>query len=242
MQTRTLPTPCATVSAGVCFGPPRCRDRDRNKGCTPVRQATNTSLGKRTALATRKMTRTTPITEVAVGPCRSIRQSTAQRHTHAFGAAACALLRSAGGAFGTAWNAMYGRAIRTSCSSMPTTAASATAALARAAALLERTWAGSVGGAELHRSHRMQTASLPMADTCYPLQRARCMLDAERRMNRASTALRALRAHAGSDLLAALLGRISAESAASLGRDLCRLSVRRHFLLRHSLCLLAHPD
>ena len=55
--------------------------------------------------------------------------------------------------------------------------------------------------------------------------------------NRASKALRALREHAGSDLLAVVLGRISAESAAGLGRDVRRFSERRHFLF-----LLAQPD
>jgi hypothetical protein len=68
--------------------------------------------------------------------------------------------------FGTTWNAMHGRAMRTSCGSMPATVTSATAALARAASLLERTWAGLVGGAELHRSHRIQPAALLIADTC----------------------------------------------------------------------------
>ena len=60
----------------------------------------------------------------------------------------------AGGAFGTTRNAVHGRAMRTSCSSMLATVKRATAALASAAALLERTWVGLVGGAELHRSHR----------------------------------------------------------------------------------------
>ena len=78
----------------------------------------------------------------------------------------------AGGALATL-NAMHGRAMRTSCGSMPATVTSATAALASAAALLKPTWVGLVGGAELHRSHRTQPAALRKADTCYSLKAAR---------------------------------------------------------------------
>ncbi len=55
--------------------------------------------------------------------------------------------------------------------------------------------------------------------------------------NRESKALRALQKHACRDLVAVLLGRISAESAAGLKCDLRRFSERRH-----SLFLLAHAD
>jgi hypothetical protein len=222
--------PCVTVSAGACFGLPTCGDGHRSKVCTPVAQATSTSLGNRKALATCKIPWTTPIViEVAVDPCRSIRHSTAQGHTHAVGA--CDAQRRShcfagiGGALGTARNAMHGRTIRTSFSSMPTTATSASAAAA-----LEQTWVGSVE-AELHRS--LQPASLLVADTCRILQRERCIRCAE--LGEQGTA--GMREHAGRDLLAVLLGRISAESAAGLGRDVRRFSERRH-----SLFLLAHPD
>jgi hypothetical protein len=108
---------------------------------------------------------------------------------------------------------------------MPTTATSASAAAA-----LEQTWVGSVG-AELHRS--LQPASLLVADTCRILQHERCIRYAESgEQGTAGTAS----AH-GHDLLAVLLGRISAESAAGLKCDLRRFSERRH-----SLFLLTQPD
>jgi hypothetical protein len=90
----------------------------------------------------------------------------------------------------TAWNVMHGRAMRTSWSSMPTTVTSATAALARATALLEQAY---VGGAELHRTHRTQPASSRVADTCYSRLNAPALyIHAARSMGRASKAPLAL--------------------------------------------------
>ncbi len=72
--TRLAPRVQATVSA--CFGLPSC-DWHRNNVCTPAAPITNTSLGNRTALATRKTTWTTPIIGLAVDSCsRSIQHST----------------------------------------------------------------------------------------------------------------------------------------------------------------------
>jgi len=51
---------------------------------------------------------------------------------------------------------MHGRAIRTSCSSMPTTRTSATAALASAVALLEQTWVISTRKLDPHAGRRFQ--------------------------------------------------------------------------------------
>jgi hypothetical protein len=198
--------PRVPASDGACFGPPSC-DWYRSNVCRPAAPTTNT------APATRKITWATPIIGLAADRCsRSIRHSTAQARTHALGSSrpigfsAAAFIRSgvggAGGAFGTTRNAVHGRAVRTSCGSMPATVPSATAALASAAALLEPTWAGSVGGAELHRSHRTQPAAL----LCYSrymllthgctLQRALCTFS-ERRISRSSKALLALQEHAG---------------------------------------------
>ena len=110
---------------------------------------------------------------------------TAQARTHALGfsrpigfsAAACAAASEAPAVHsGRRGMRCTVAQMRTSCGSMPATVTSATAALASAAALLERTWVGLVGGAELHRSNRTQPAALLIADTCCSLTAARSLM------------------------------------------------------------------
>ena len=199
MQKLTLLAPCVPASGGACFRLPSC-DWHRSNVCTPA-AITNTSLGNRTALATRKTTWTTPIIGLAVDPCsRSIQYSTAPAS-------------EAPAVHSRRCNAMHGRAMRTSCGSMPATVTSATAALASAAALLKPTWVGLVGGAELHRSHRTQPEALLKADTCCSrLHAPTCAVHSCRtthgpiEQGTAGAARARTEAHAGGDLLAALRG------------------------------------
>jgi hypothetical protein len=104
---------------------------------------------------------------------------------------------------------MHDRAIRTSCSSTPTTRTSAAAARTIA---LEQTWVGSVGGAELHRSHRMQPASLLVADTCRILQRERCMRYAEPGEHSIAGTARARRQRPGGGVAWENLGRVGSRA------------------------------